>query len=131
MTTPAGGYLLLRFLFAMGRLLGYQFIDYEFLWAFLLASLGYGVAVNVLAVLVGAWRFRFGLADRLQRGLLPFSRRRDVLVLLLYAVLENFGYRQLTLSWRLRGLWDAWRGKTGWEEFARAGFREGVAPAHG
>jgi cellulose synthase/poly-beta-1,6-N-acetylglucosamine synthase-like glycosyltransferase len=126
-----GGYVLLLFLFAMGKLLGHQFIDYQFLWAFLLASLGYGVAVNVLAVLVGAWRFRFGLADRLQRGLLPFSRRRDVLTLLLYAVLENFGYRQLTLYWRLRGLWDAWRGKTGWEKFARVGFREGVAPAHG
>ena len=23
------------------------------------------------------------------------------------------------------------RGKTGWEKFARVGFREGVAPAHG
>jgi hypothetical protein len=33
--------------------------------------------------------------------------------------------------WRLRGLFDAWRGKTGWEKFARVGFREGVAPAHG
>ena len=31
----------------------------------------------------------------------------------------------------LHGLWDAWRGKTGWEKFARVGFREGVAPAHG
>ena len=31
---------------------------------------------------------------------------------------------------RLRGLWNAWRGKTGWEKFARVGFREGVAPAH-
>ena len=27
--------------------------------------------------------------------------------------------------------WDAWRGKTGWEKFARVGFRERVAPAHG
>ena len=24
-----------------------------------------------------------------------------------------------------------WRGKTGWQEFARVGFRERVAPAHG
>ena len=80
--------------------------------------------VNVLAVLVGVWRFRLGLADRMQRGLLPFTRRRDVLILLGYAVLENLGYRQLTLYWRLRG-------KTGWEKFARVGFREGVAPAHG
>ena len=106
-------------------------MDYAYLWAFLLASLGYGILVNVFAVLVGAWRFRFGLADRLQRGLLPFSRRREVLLLLAYAVLENVGYRQLTLYWRLRGLLDAWRGKTGWEKFARVGFREETVPAHG
>ena len=125
-----GGYALVLFLVVMEHVLGTRLLDYDYLWAFLLASLGYGVLVNVCAVLVGAWRFRFGLADRLQRGLLPFTRRRDVLVLLVYAVLENLGYRQLTLYWRLRGLLDAWRGKTGWEKFARVGFREEGAPAH-
>jgi cellulose synthase/poly-beta-1,6-N-acetylglucosamine synthase-like glycosyltransferase len=124
------GYLLVLFLFVMEKVLGHQFLNYDYLWAFLLASLGYGILVNLMAVLVGAWRFRFGLADRLQRGLLPFSRRRDVVILLLYAVMENLGFRQLTLYWRLRGLWDAWRGKTGWEKFARVGFREGANPAH-
>ncbi|HEY5941029.1 MAG TPA: hypothetical protein VIT87_09415, partial [Gemmatimonadales bacterium] len=106
-------------------------VNYPYLWAFLLASLGSGVLVNVLAVVVGAWRFRYGIADRLQRHLLPFSRRREVLVLLAYAVMENFGYRQLTLYWRVRGLWDAWRGRTGWEKFSRVGFRPGPAQAHG
>jgi cellulose synthase/poly-beta-1,6-N-acetylglucosamine synthase-like glycosyltransferase len=125
------GYLFLLFLFAMQLFLGQQLISNEYLLAFLLVSLGYGVLVNVLAVLVGTWRFRYGLADRLQRRLLPFSRRREVLILLLYAVLENFGYRQLTIYWRLRGLWDAWRGKTGWEKFARVGFHPEEAPAHG
>jgi cellulose synthase/poly-beta-1,6-N-acetylglucosamine synthase-like glycosyltransferase len=123
------GYLLVLFLFVMEKLLGHRFISYDYFWAFVLASLGYGILVNLMAVLVGAWRFRFGLADRLQRGLLPFRRRRDVVILLLYAVMENLGFRQLTLYWRLRGLWDAWRGKTGWEKFARVGFREGVDPA--
>ncbi len=125
------GYMFILFLFLMERLLDQTFITYEYLLAFLIASLGYGVLVNVLAVLVGAWRFRYGLADRLQRPLLPFSQRRDVFILLSYAVLENFGYRQLTLYWRLRGLWDAWRGKTGWEKFGRVGFRPGEAPVHG
>jgi cellulose synthase/poly-beta-1,6-N-acetylglucosamine synthase-like glycosyltransferase len=125
------GYLFIAFLFIMQWLLGQQLISYEYLLAFLLASLGYGVLVNLLSVLVGAWRFRYGLADRLQRRLLPFSQRREVLILLLYAVLENFGYRQLTVYWRLRGLWDAWRGKTGWEKFGRVGFRPGEATAHG
>ncbi len=125
------GYLCLLFLVIMQWVLGYSLVNNPYLWAFLVASLGYGILVNILAVLVGAWGFRYGVADRLQRHLLPFSRRREVLILLAYAVLENFGYRQLTLYWRVRGLWDAWRGKTGWEKFARVDFRPGPAPAHG
>jgi cellulose synthase/poly-beta-1,6-N-acetylglucosamine synthase-like glycosyltransferase len=99
------GYLTLVFLLIMERVLDYPLVDRLYLWAFLLASVGYGVSVNLFAVLVGAWRFRSGLADRSHRHLLPFSRRGEVLILLGYAVLENFGYRQLALSWRLRGLW--------------------------
>ena len=57
----------LSWFFSHGRILGHRFINYDFLWAFLLASLGYGVLVNVFAVLLGAWRFRFRLADQLQR----------------------------------------------------------------
>jgi hypothetical protein len=94
-----------------------------------------GTLLGVVLVAVLAWFIYTGyltrVERRLQRGLLPFSRRRDVLILLAYAVLENFSYRQLTLYWRLRGLFGAWRGKTRREEFARVGFREGVARAHG
>jgi cellulose synthase/poly-beta-1,6-N-acetylglucosamine synthase-like glycosyltransferase len=124
------GYVALLFLLIMELVLEQPVISQTYFWAFLLASLGYGILVNIFAVLVGAWRFRYGLADRLQRRLLPFGRRSEVLLLLAYAVLENFGYRQLTLYWRLRGLWDAWRGKTSWEKFSRVGFRPGPASAH-
>lgn len=110
-----------------------DFLNESYAVAFFLASLGYGILVNLFAVLVGAWRFRFGLADRLQRGLLPFNRRRDVLILLLYAVAENipFMFRHWTLVWRMRGLWDAWRGKTTWEKFERMGFRTEKDMVHG
>ena len=116
------GYFFVMLFFVLELITGERILNYDYFWAFLLASLGYGILVNVFAVLVGAWRFRLGLADRLQRGLLPFNRRRDILLLLSYAVLENLGFRQLTLYWRVRGLWDAWRGKTDWEKFARVGF---------
>ena len=125
------GYVCVLFLLLMEWILDYPLINDAYLWAFLLVSLGYGILVNILAVLVGAWGFRYGVADRLQRQLFPFSRRREVLVLLAYAVLENFGYRQLTLFWRLQGLWHAWQGKTGWEKFTRPGFRPDEAPVHG
>jgi cellulose synthase/poly-beta-1,6-N-acetylglucosamine synthase-like glycosyltransferase len=106
------------------RLFGVRILNHDYAAAFLLAAFGWGMLVNLFAVLVGAWRFRFGLADRLQRGLLPFNRRSDVMILLGYAVLENLGFRQLTLYWRMRGLWDAWRGKRAWEKFDRVGFRK-------
>ncbi|HTS88483.1 MAG TPA: glycosyltransferase [Gemmatimonadales bacterium] len=118
------GYVFIVVFMIVGSLFGLQILNKQYAVAFLLASLGWGTLVNVFAVLVGAWRFRYGLADRLQRGLLPFNRKRDVLVLLGYAVLENFFWRFLTLYWRLRGLWDAWRGKSGWEKFARQGFQK-------
>ena len=123
------GYAFLVFFLLLDWLAGIQLLNYAYAAAFFLVSLGYGILVNVFGVLVGAWRFRFGMVDRLQAGLLPFSKRREVFILLLYAVLEMlpFSYRHLTLYWRMRGLVDAWRGKKGWEKFARVGFKE--APA--
>ncbi len=58
---------------------------------------------------------------------------RDVRVLLGHAVLENvpFSFRHITLYWRLRGLLDASRGKTTWEEIAREGFRTETEAARG
>ncbi|WP_243317589.1 glycosyltransferase family 2 protein [Geothrix paludis] len=54
-------------------------------------------------------------------------------LLLFAAVAENFGYRQLTLWWRLRGTFDWIRGKDSWGHLKRKGLTahpagEGVAP---
>ena len=59
--------------------------------------------------------------------------RRDVLGLLGYGIVANVpvGFRHVTLCWRLRGLLDAWRGKTTWEKFARVGFRTETEAARG
>jgi hypothetical protein len=74
----------------MELLFGRNLVNASYFWAFLVASLGWGILVSVAAVLVGAWRFRQGLADRTWRGLPSFRRRRDVVTLLAHAVLENF-----------------------------------------
>ena len=42
--------------------------------------------------------------------------------LLWLAVIENFGYRQLSTFWRARGLWSALRGKAAWGKMDRKGF---------
>lgn len=42
-------------------------------------------------------------------------------LLLLTAAVENFGYRQLTLWWRLKGTFDWIRGKDSWGHMTRKG----------
>ena len=37
-------------------------------------------------------------------------------------ILENFGYRQLTTWWRLKGTMDYFRGRQGWGRMVRKGF---------
>jgi len=46
-----------------------------------------------------------------------------------WASLENFGYRQLTVWWRLRGLVKYLRGKTDWGVMDRTGY--GGTPSGG
>jgi hypothetical protein len=50
-----------------------------------------------------------------------YPRIRDLLKLFLVAIMENFGYRQLTLLWRIRGLIGWFRGKVPeWGEMKRS-----------
>jgi hypothetical protein len=82
----------------------------------------YGALVSVSAVSTGAWTEWVGSVAPQGKSLLPYRNRRDILVLLAYAVLENLGYRQIILWWRIRGMWDFCFGKGGWEKFERKGF---------
>ena len=53
---------------------------------------------------------------------LRYEKVGDRLVLLLWVLLENFGYRQLSVVWRLRGLVKYLRGSKGWGAMEREGF---------
>jgi hypothetical protein len=57
-----------------------------------------------------------------------YPRTRDLVLLVVVGVLENFGYRQLTTWWRLKGTWDYFRGRQGWGQMVRKGF---AAPVRG
>ncbi|MCH8557037.1 MAG: glycosyltransferase [Balneolia bacterium] len=50
-----------------------------------------------------------------------YSKGRDVLKLALYALLENLGYRQLHVWWRLRGIIAYLKGDKEWGEMKREG----------
>ena len=58
-----------------------------------------------------------------------YPRVTDLLRLALYGVLENFGYRQLTLWWRVRGSLDFFRGNTEWGAMGRRGFTRADSPS--
>ena len=75
-----------------------------------IAALFYGVLVSVGAVLLEDVFFR------------RYRRLGDLLQLLLFGVVENFGYRQLTMWWRIRGWVDFLRKKGGWTPTPRKGF---------
>ncbi len=53
------GYLFVASFVIMERIFGVTILNEQYAVAFLLASLGWGTLVNVFAVLVGAWRFRY------------------------------------------------------------------------
>jgi cellulose synthase/poly-beta-1,6-N-acetylglucosamine synthase-like glycosyltransferase len=92
-------------------------LDWRYAELFFLASVVYGAVVSVAAVVLEEVSFR------------RYPRLLDLLRLAMYGVLENFGYRQLTLWWRLRGTWDFLMGRAEWGTMVRRGFSSPDASA--
>lgn len=81
------GYLFMILGFALGG------VSLEALSAFLFVAISLGILLSVTALLMEELSFSL------------FPKKSDVAILFLTAILENFGYRQLTAVWRLQGLW--------------------------
>jgi len=89
------GYIVLVWLFAIGELRADM--------ALLLPAIAvcFGVLLSTVALLLEELSFHI------------YPRKRDLLILFAFGVLENFGYRQITLIWRVIGTWQWLRGKRG------------------
>jgi cellulose synthase/poly-beta-1,6-N-acetylglucosamine synthase-like glycosyltransferase len=85
--------------------------------AFLALSVVFGVALSLAAV---------GLEEHVFHR---YTRTRDLLRLFLFAVVENFGYRQLSTFWRFRGVVSKVRNVRSWGEMERKGFQATGAEA--
>ena len=85
-------------------------LDTAILVAFAVVAVLLGVLLSVAALALEEFSFR------------RHRRAREAMRMLVYAVIENFGYRQLTDWWRLRGIWDFVRRRKGWGEMKRKGF---------
>ena len=84
-------------------------VDWNMAKLVFMAAILYGTLISIASVLLEEMSFR------------RYLRLLDVLKLLAAAVAENFGYRQLTTFWRLRGTIDYWRGRNEWGTMTRKG----------
>ena len=97
------GYILLPVMWALGLL------NPAVAWIFFVLAIMYMVLVSALAVLLE------DIAFRRYPSVLDLGR------LLIGAVLENFGFRQLTVWWRVRAFWEYLRGDLSWGAMERKG----------
>jgi cellulose synthase/poly-beta-1,6-N-acetylglucosamine synthase-like glycosyltransferase len=93
---------------------GFGVVDLNFAWLFLSVSVLYGMLLSVWAILLEEVSFR------------RYRRRADVLRLLFTTVIEGFGYRQLTLAFRVKAFWQMLRGDRRWGVMKREGFAGGT-----
>jgi hypothetical protein len=81
---------------------------------FLLVAYGLAILVTLSAMAAEEWSFH------------RHERWRDLGTTLVASVLENIGYRQLTVWWRLEGWWASLRRKEQvWGVMTRTGFESG------
>lgn len=100
------------------EVMGYLFIfaSWWFGWLampevliFLSLAIGLGVMLSSSAIMLEELSFHM------------YPRTRDLLLLYLVSIFENFGYRQLTAFWRLQGIFRWLRGGTHeWKTIARS-----------
>jgi hypothetical protein len=84
-------------------------VSIRFLAAFLLMALLLGALLSVSALALEEFSFR------------RHAQGREAARLLRFALLENFGYRQLTDFWRLQAFVDLVRRRRHWGEMKRRG----------
>lgn len=98
------GYVLVPLAFLTGIL------NVEFFLTFLLVIIGMGIFLSWFGIFTEVWGFR------------RYDHPYQILVLMGYAVAENFGYRQWKTIVAWKGLIDFLRNETGWGTIERAPF---------
>ena len=101
--------------FALSIMLG--IFDFASARLFFLAAVGYGLLTSLSALLLEELSFR------------KYKRHGDLLLLVWFALLEPFGYRQLTVVYRVLAFWKYLRGSKRWGVMTREGTAVAVEAA--
>ncbi len=78
-------------------------LSFKFFMLFITLAIFYGIFLSTAAIFLEELTYR------------RYPAWRHLLKLLLYGVLENFGYRQINSFWRLQAVVKYLTGRTGWE----------------
>ena len=105
------GYISLVLGFFLGGL------NVRFALLFVLVALCYGMLLSFWAIVLEELSFR------------RYPKRGDLLWMLLFALCEGIGYRQMTVWFRVKAFWGYFRGHHGWGVMTREGFTSTVPPA--
>jgi cellulose synthase/poly-beta-1,6-N-acetylglucosamine synthase-like glycosyltransferase len=100
------GYIFMPVLFIFGL------FSQDFFLAYLALTFSFGVFISVGSLVLEELELR------------RYPKASYLPVLLLAAIAENFGYRQMNNLWRVQGWWQFIRGRTDWAMVARKGFEK-------
>ncbi len=92
-------------------------LDLRFAAAFFIVTYLYGSVLSLAAVLMEEVSFH------------RYRRPADTARLVAYALVEPFGYHQITVWFRLKAFWQYLRGDHSWGRMTRVGFGPEAAPA--
>ena len=84
-------------------------VNIPFAILFFLLAYGYGALLTMLTLLLEELSYH------------RYERMRDRVLLVVWGLFENVGYRQMTVWWRLRGVWSFLRGNKQWGAMERRG----------
>ncbi len=104
------GYVMLGLSWWLGLL------NTDFFLLFMVFAIFFGVFLSVAAVLLEEISFR------------RYPNWEHLATLVLFAILENFGYRQILSLFKVKAFWDLLRRRRAWGRMEREGFRP-VPPA--
>ena len=85
-------------------------VNWEFALLLFIVAYGYGLVLTLSSLML----------EEVTES--PYARFTDRLRLIPWAIAESFGYRQMTVVWRLRGLWKYLRKESSWGAMTRSGF---------
>ena len=95
-------------IFALSLLL--DIVPLNFAVIFFAAAFLYGVVLSTLAVCLEELSFK------------KYANPKHMIQLMIAALLENFGYRQLTAWWRFKGFVEYFIGRRAWGKMEKKGF---------